>query len=216
VWRKTRLEDHLRQLGAERKIILKLILNKLEVWKWIVFTWIRYDPVMGFKSWSSELWRCVLTRYHTNIPEDLDPSICTLTTPASRPTLGRSQPPIQWTPGALSLGVKRPRSWSWPLTSIQHRGQECVELYLHSPNTSPWRGAQLKHRDNFTFFTFYTEAAQSSETTVTSSPHSATSQKTPYESYSQWRCLVRFHKIRETSWTPEQLLSSQDVILSVI
>jgi hypothetical protein len=26
-----------------------------------------------------------------------------------------------------------------------------VELYLHSPNTPPWRGAQFKHRDNFTF-----------------------------------------------------------------
>jgi len=26
-----------------------------------------------------------------------------------------------------------------------------VELYIHSPNTPPWRGAQLKHRDNFTF-----------------------------------------------------------------
>jgi len=25
-----------------------------------------------------------------------------------------------------------------------------VELYLHSPNTPSWRGAQLKHRDNFT------------------------------------------------------------------
>jgi hypothetical protein len=30
--------------------------------------------------------------------------------------------------------------------------KECVELYLHSPNTPLWRGAQLKkHRDNFTF-----------------------------------------------------------------
>jgi hypothetical protein len=30
-----------------------------------------------------------------------------------------------------------------------------VKLYLHSPNTSSWRGVQLKHRDNFTFtFTF--------------------------------------------------------------
>jgi len=28
---------------------------------------------------------------------------------------------------------------------------ECVELRLHSPNTSSWCGAQLKHRDNFTF-----------------------------------------------------------------
>jgi len=26
-----------------------------------------------------------------------------------------------------------------------------VELYLHSPNTPSRRGAQLKHRDNFTF-----------------------------------------------------------------
>jgi hypothetical protein len=29
-----------------------------------------------------------------------------------------------------------------------------VELYLHSPNPPSWRGAQLKHRDSFTF-TFY-------------------------------------------------------------
>jgi hypothetical protein len=26
-----------------------------------------------------------------------------------------------------------------------------VELYLYSPNTPSWYGAQLKHRDNFTF-----------------------------------------------------------------
>jgi len=32
--------------------------------------------------------------------------------------------------------------------------KEWVELYLQSPNTPSWRGAQLKHRDNFTF-TFY-------------------------------------------------------------
>jgi hypothetical protein len=31
-----------------------------------------------------------------------------LFTIASRPALVPSQPPIQWTPGALSLGVKRP------------------------------------------------------------------------------------------------------------
>jgi hypothetical protein len=28
--------------------------------------------------------------------------------------------------------------------------EEWVELYLQSPNTPSWRGAQLKHRDNFT------------------------------------------------------------------
>jgi len=29
-----------------------------------------------------------------------------------------------------------------------------VELYLHSPNTPPWCGAQLKHRDDFTFYEY--------------------------------------------------------------
>jgi hypothetical protein len=29
-----------------------------------------------------------------------------------------------------------------------------VELYLHSPNTPSWRGAQLKHRDNFTLLSY--------------------------------------------------------------
>jgi hypothetical protein len=32
--------------------------------------------------------------------------------------------------------------------------KECVELYIHSTNTSSWRGAQLKHRDNFTFYLY--------------------------------------------------------------
>jgi hypothetical protein len=35
-------------------------------------------------------------------------------------------------------------AWIWPLTSIWCRGQEFVGLYLHSPNTPSWRGAQLK------------------------------------------------------------------------
>jgi hypothetical protein len=29
--------------------------------------------------------------------------------------------------------------------------KELVELYVHSPNTPSGRGAQLKHRDNFTY-----------------------------------------------------------------
>jgi hypothetical protein len=37
--------------------------------------------------------------------------------------------------------------------------KECVELYLHSPGTPTWRGAQLKHRDNFAF-TLYLERCQ--------------------------------------------------------
>jgi hypothetical protein len=52
--------------------------------------------------------------------------------------------------GALSLGVK------WVGHEADHSPQssaevkEWVELYLHSPNTPSWCGAQLKHRDNFT------------------------------------------------------------------
>jgi hypothetical protein len=47
--------------------------------------------------------------------------------------LGPTQPPIQWVPGALSLGVK------WPGCEADHSPQsstevkEYVELYLHSP-----------------------------------------------------------------------------------
>jgi len=49
-----------------------------------------------------------------------------------RPT----QPPIQWVPGALSPGVKRPgreTDHSPPSSTVV---KECVELYFHSTNTS--------------------------------------------------------------------------------
>jgi hypothetical protein len=64
---------------------------------------------------------------------------------AARMALGPTQPPVQWVPGACSLGIKRAESWSWPLTTIYCRGQECVELYLHSSYTPPWRDAHLKN-----------------------------------------------------------------------
>jgi hypothetical protein len=51
-----------------------------------------------------------------------------LFTTASRPALGPAQPPIQWVPGALSLGVK------WP-------GREAIPQL---PSTCSWTGAQLK------------------------------------------------------------------------
>jgi len=56
----------------------------------------------------------------------------------SSPPLGPTQPPIQWLLVTLFLGGKVAGAWSWPLTSIYCRSQECVELCLHSPPTSSW------------------------------------------------------------------------------
>jgi hypothetical protein len=55
--------------------------------------------------------------------------------------LGPTQPPIQWVPGALSLGVKRPvrEADHSPPSNVEVK--ECVGLYLHSLNTSSWSGA---------------------------------------------------------------------------
>jgi hypothetical protein len=63
-----------------------------------------------------------------------------------------TQPPIQRVAGALSLGVKRPGREADHSPPSSDEVKEGVELYLHSPNTPSWHGAQLKeHRDNFIF-----------------------------------------------------------------
>jgi hypothetical protein len=78
-----------------------------------------------------------------------------LFTTASRTALGSTQPPIQWVPGALSLGVKQPGREADQSLLSSAEVKEWVELYHHSPSMPPWRGAQLKHRNNFTSpFTF--------------------------------------------------------------
>jgi hypothetical protein len=48
-------------------------------------------------------------------------------------------------------GVKRPEREADNSPPSSAEVKECVELYLHYSNTPSWRGAQLKHRDNFTF-----------------------------------------------------------------
>jgi hypothetical protein len=70
-----------------------------------------------------------------------------LFTTTSRMALGRTQPPIQWVPGALSLGVKRPGREDDHSPPLVPRGgvKECVELYLRSPTTPSWCCAQLKN-----------------------------------------------------------------------
>jgi hypothetical protein len=60
---------------------------------------------------------------------------------ASRTALGPTQPPIQWVPGALSLVLKRPGREADHSPPSSAEVKECVELYLHSPNTPSWRGA---------------------------------------------------------------------------
>jgi hypothetical protein len=41
----------------------------------------------------------------------------------------------------LFPGIKTAGSWSWPLTSNKCRGQENVDLYIHSPSTASWLSA---------------------------------------------------------------------------
>jgi hypothetical protein len=69
-----------------------------------------------------------------------------------RMALGPTQPPIQWVRGALSLGVKQPGREADHLPPSSAEVKEWVELHLHSPSTTSWRGAQLKHRDNVTLY----------------------------------------------------------------
>jgi hypothetical protein len=71
-----------------------------------------------------------------------------LFTTAYRPALRPTQPPFQGVPGDLFLGVKRPGCEA-----------ECVELYLHSPNSPSWCGSELKQSNNFLYlylFNMYT------------------------------------------------------------
>jgi hypothetical protein len=48
-------------------------------------------------------------------------------------------------------GIKQPGREADHSPPSSAEVKEWVELYLHSPNTPSWRGAQLKHRDSFTF-----------------------------------------------------------------
>jgi len=64
--------------------------------------------------------------------------------------LGTTQPPIQWVPGDLSLGVKRPGRESDHLPSSSAEFKECVELTSHLQYVFlAW--CLVKHRDSFTF-----------------------------------------------------------------
>jgi hypothetical protein len=62
----------------------------------------------------------------------------------------------QWVPGDLSLRVKLPEREADHSLPSSTEVKECVELYLHFPNTTSWRSAHLKnkHSDNNFILTF--------------------------------------------------------------
>jgi hypothetical protein len=63
-----------------------------------------------------------------------------LFTTASRTTLETTQSPIQWVPGAISLGVERPgrEADHSPLSSAEVKN---AWRYTSTPSTSSWSGA---------------------------------------------------------------------------
>jgi hypothetical protein len=68
--------------------------------------------------------------------------------------VGPTQPSIQWVPGAVSLGVKRPGREADLSPPSNTEVKECVELYLHSP-TRP-HGVALSWSPETTFIVFLT------------------------------------------------------------
>jgi hypothetical protein len=73
---------------------------------------------------------------------------------SSGPFLGSTQPPVQWIPGALSPGVKRQGREADHSPPIKPRLRKRGSIHP-LPHTPSWSSAQLlKHRFNFTFFTF--------------------------------------------------------------
>jgi hypothetical protein len=69
--------------------------------------------VLGFDSW----WELAIFLFTT----------------ASRTALGPAQPPIQWVPGALFMGVNQLGHEADHSSPSSAEVKEYVELYLHSP-----------------------------------------------------------------------------------
>jgi hypothetical protein len=69
-----------------------------------------------------------------------------LFTTVSRTPLQPTQPPIQGAPGAHSLGVKQLGCEVDHSSPSSAKVKECMELYLHSPNTPSWHHARLKKK----------------------------------------------------------------------
>jgi hypothetical protein len=64
----------------------------------------------------------------------------------------RVQPPIQWVPGTLSLGIKRPGREADHSPPSSAEVKECVDLYLHSP-TRLHGGCSVKTQGLYLYLT---------------------------------------------------------------
>jgi hypothetical protein len=71
----------------------------------------------------------------------------------SRLAMGPIQPPIQWVPETLSLGVKRSGCKVTTHLHLMPRSRNCGTI-PPLPHTPSWRGAQLKHRDKFNSYLY--------------------------------------------------------------
>jgi hypothetical protein len=70
-----------------------------------------------------------VTKFYTG---PWNPWLGILFTTASRTALEPTQPPMQWVPGALSLGVKRQGREADHSPPSSAEVKDCVKLYLHS------------------------------------------------------------------------------------
>jgi hypothetical protein len=77
-----------------------------------------------------------------------------LFTTASRTPLGPTKPPIQWIPGALSLGVKRPGREADHSPSYSAEVKEYLELYLTPQYAFVALCSVIKSRETTLPFTF--------------------------------------------------------------
>jgi hypothetical protein len=69
---------------------------------------------------------------------------------------------------ALSLGVKRPGREADHSPPSSADVKKCVELYLHSPNTPSWCGAQFKKKAQITFSNYTLHNVESGMKMITS------------------------------------------------
>jgi hypothetical protein len=61
---------------------------------------------------------------------------------------------LNFSPGALSLGIKQQEHEAGHSPPFSPKVKECVELYLHSPSMTQWHGAELKNAQEQLYLTF--------------------------------------------------------------